>query len=179
MKKIILLSLLVLNFAFINAQIYTTRNGFIGFYSKTPLEDIKAENKQVYAVIDGGKKMLGFNLLVKGFSFTKKLMQEHFNENYIESDKYPNSRFTGTYTGDVDLLKDGVYKIQVQGDLTLHGVTKPLNVPATIEVKDGKLIGISYFKLTPSDYDIKIPAVVREKIAQQIDVHVSINCNPK
>ena len=106
-------------------------------------------------------------------------MQEHFNENYIESDKYPNSRFTGTYTGDVDLLKDGVYKIQVQGDLTLHGVTKPLNVPATIEVKDGKLIGISYFKLTPSDYDIKIPAVVREKIAQQIDVHVSINCNPK
>src|SRR5215203_1247375 len=178
MKKIMLLSLLVWNFALTNAQIYTTRNGLIGFYSKTPLEDIKAENKQVYAVIDAGKKMLAFNLLVKGFSFTKNLMQDHFNENYIESDKYPNARFSGNYTGDVDPLKNGIYKVQVQGDLTLHGVTKPLNVPATIEVTDGKLLGISDFKLTPSDYNIKIPSIVREKIAEQIDVHVSVNCNP-
>ena len=172
-----LLSLFILNLALANVQLYTTRNGFIGFYSKTPLEDIKAENKQVYSVIDTGKKMLAFNLLVKGFSFTKKLMQDHFNENYIESDKYPNARFSGNYTGDVDPLKNGVYKVEVQGDLTLHGVTKALNVPATIEVKDGKLLGVSDFKLTPQDYNIKIPSLVREKIAEQIDVHVSINCN--
>ncbi len=176
MKKNILLSLLLFSLV-ANAQLYTTRNGFIGFYSKTPLEDIKAENKQVYAVIDTGKKMLAFNLLVKGFSFTKKLMQDHFNENYIESDKYPNARFSGSYNGDVDPAKNGIYKIQVQGDLTLHGVTKPLNVPATMEVKDGKLIGLSDFKLTPSDYGIKIPSIVREKIAEQIDVHVYVNCN--
>jgi len=178
MEKTILLSLFALNLVLAKAQVYTTRNGFIGFYSKTALEDIKAENKQAYVVIDAGKRMLGFNLLVKGFSFTKNLMQTHFNENYIESDKYPNARFTGNYTGDVDLAKNGIYKVQVQGDLTLHGVTKLLNVPATIEVKDGTLIGISDFKLTPSDYNIKIPSIVREKIAQQIDVHVSVNCNP-
>ena len=178
MEKTILLSLFALNLVLAKAQVYTTRNGFIGFYSKTPLEDIKAENKQAYAVIDAGKRMLGFNLLVKGFSFTKNLMQTHFNENYIESDKYPNARFTGNYTGDIDLAKNGIYKVQVQGDLTLHGATKVLNVPATIEVKDGMLIGISDFKLTPSDYNIKIPSIVREKIAQQIDVHVSVNCNP-
>ena len=178
MKKTIILSVFVLNLVLANAQLYTTRNGFIGFYSKTPLEDIKAENKQVYAVIDAGKKMLAFNLLVKGFSFTKNLMQDHFNENYIESDKYPNARFSGNYTGDIDPLKNGIYKVQVQGDLTLHGVTKPLHVPATIEVTDGKLLGISDFKLTPSDYNIKIPSIVREKIAEQIDVHVSVNCNP-
>ena len=177
MKKILFLSLLLLNLVSANAQLYTSRNGFIGFYSKTPLEDIKAENKQVYAVIDAGKKMLAFNLLVKGFSFTKKLMQDHFNENYIESDKYPNARFTGNYTGDVDPAKNGIYKVQVQGDLTLHGVTKAINVPATIEVKDGKLLGASNFKLTPSDFNIKIPSLVREKIAEQIDVHVSVNCN--
>ena len=178
MKKTMLLSLFLLNLLLANAQLFTTRNGFIGFYSKTPLEDIKAENKQVYAVIDAGRNMLAFNLLVKGFSFTKSLMQDHFNENYIESDKYPNARFSGSYTGDVDLLKNGIYNVQVQGDLTLHGVTKALNVPAPIEVKDGKLFGASDFKLIPSDYNIKIPSLVREKIAEQIDVHVSVNCNP-
>jgi polyisoprenoid-binding protein YceI len=177
MKKSVLLSLLLLSLAFANAQVYATRNGFIGFYSKTPLEDIKAENKQVYAGIDVAKKNIAFNLLVKGFSFNKKLMQDHFNEEYIESDKYPNARFSGTYTGDVDVTKDGTYKVQAQGQLTLHGVTKPIEVPAVIEVKDGKLIGKSDFKLTPSDFNIKIPSLVREKIAQQIDVHVSIDCS--
>src|SRR5688500_8117857 len=120
MKNTILIaSLLLVNVLALKAQVYTTRNGFIGFYSKTPLEDIKAENKQVYAGIDVAQKKLGFNLLVKGFSFSKKLMQDHFNENYIESDKYPNARFTGNYTGDVDVTKDGSYKVQAQGDLTL------------------------------------------------------------
>jgi polyisoprenoid-binding protein YceI len=104
-------------------------------------------------------------------------MQDHFNEEYIESDKYPNARFSGTYTGDVDVTKDGTYNVQAQGQLTLHGVTKPIEVPAVIEVKDGKLVGKSDFKLTPSDFNIKIPSLVREKIAQQIDVHVSIDCS--
>src|SRR5215207_5266456 len=141
MRKTLFLFSLLMNVWLTQAQIFATRNGFIGFYSKTPLEDIKAENKQVYAVIDAGKKNLAFNLLVKGFSFTKKLMQDHFNEEYIESDKYPKAGFTGAYTGDVDPAKNGIYKLQVQGDLTLHGVTKALNVPATIEVKDGNLLG--------------------------------------
>src|SRR5215203_6655503 len=124
MKKTVFIALLLMNALVLNAQVYATRNGFIGFYSKTPLEDIKAENKQVYAGIDVGQKKLAFNLLVKGFSFTKKLMQDHFNENYIESDKYPNARFSGTYTGDVNVTRNGIYKVQVQGDLTLHGVSK-------------------------------------------------------
>ena len=178
MKKNFFLLLLVIAFADTEAQIYTTRNGFAGFYSKTPLEDIRAENKQVYAVIDAGGKNLAFNLLVKGFSFPKKLMQEHFNENYIESDKYPNAKFSGSYAGDVDINKNGVYNVQVSGQLTLHGVTKAITVPATIEVKEGKLIGKSEFKLIPSDFNIKIPSIVREKIAQQIDVRILVECNP-
>src|SRR3569623_690738 len=87
------------------SQLYSTRTGFIGFYSKTPLEDIKAENNQVYAIIDGGKKNIAFSLLLKGFIFQKELMQEHFNENYVESDKYPKANFSGAYTGDVPLNK--------------------------------------------------------------------------
>src|SRR3984885_12764194 len=83
------------------SQQYSTRTGFIGFYSKTALEDIKAENNQVYAIIDAGKKNIAFALLVKGFVFAKELMQEHFNENYVESDKYPKATFSGAYIGDV------------------------------------------------------------------------------
>src|SRR5690348_6136913 len=111
MKNIILIALLSMHVLAVKAQIYSTRNGFVGFYSKTPLEDIKAENKQVYAGVDLAQKKLGFNLLVKGFSFPKKLMQDHFNENYIESDQYPNAKFNGTYSGDVDATRNGVYKV--------------------------------------------------------------------
>jgi hypothetical protein len=179
MKKAIFLLLVLLSAATGESQIYMTRNGFIGFYSKTPLEDIRGENNQVYAVIDAGKKNLAFSLLVKGFLFRKELMQTHFNENYAESDKYPKSTFSGTYTGDVDPAKNGTYNVQVKGQLTFHGVTRTIEVPATIEVKDGKLSGKSGFRLDPADYNIKIPSVVRDKIARVIDVRVSVECNEK
>ena len=177
MKKRFLLFLLLFSVCLSQAQLYTTRNGFIGFYSKTSLEDIKAEHKQVYAVLDAGKKNIAFNLLVKGFAFPKKMMQDHFNENYFESNKYPNARFIGRYAGEVDPGKNGFYKVQAEGQLTLHGVTKDIIVPATIEVKDGKLIGRSEFKLVPGDFNIKIPGLVRDKIAQQIDVRISVELN--
>lgn len=160
-----------------DAQTYLTRTGFIGFYSKTPLEDIIAENRQAYAMIDLEKKNIAFTLLVKGFVFQKQLMQTHFNENYAESDKYPKANFTGTYSGDVDVSKKGVYPVQVKGQLTFHGVTRNIEVPATIEVQDGILLGLSEFKLKPADFSIEIPAIVREKIAQQMDVRVNIKCN--
>src|ERR1700710_2522045 len=88
------------------SQRYSTRNAFVGFYSKTSLEDIKAENNQVFAIIEPGTKKIAFSLLLKGFIFPKELMQEHFNENYVESDKFPKATFTGTYTDNVDLTKD-------------------------------------------------------------------------
>jgi hypothetical protein len=162
-----------------HSQLYSTRTGFIGFYSKTALEDIKAENNQVYAVIDGGKKNLAFSLLVKGFIFAKELMQEHFNENYAESDKYPKVTFSGAYTGDVPLNKDGSYKVTVKGNLNFHNVTKPIEVPATIEIKSGNLIGQADFKLKPEDYNITIPSLVRDKIDKEIQVKVNIDCTTK
>jgi hypothetical protein len=180
MKKYLLITCIAIAYNLSSyAQTYMTRNGLIGFYSKMPLEDIKAENNQVYAVIDAGKKNLAFTLLVKGFLFEKALMQEHFNENYIESDKYPKAVFTGAYIGDVPVAKDGVYNVTIKGNLTMHGVTKPLEVAATIEVKAGKLLGRSSFKLKPEDYNITIPSVVRDKIAKEMSVTVQIDCNPK
>lgn len=160
-------------------QQYSTRTGFIGFYSKTALEDIKAENNQVYGIIDAGKKNLAFAVLIKGFVFAKELMQEHFNENYAESDKYPKASFSGAYTGDVQTDKDGIYKVIVKGNLTLHNVTKPVETPATLEVRNGHLIGQADFKLKPEDFNISIPSVVRDKIDREMAVKVRIDCSTK
>ena len=155
-------------------QNYMTKTGFIGFYSKTPLEDIQGENNQVYAVLDPASHHMAFAVLLKGFIFPKELMQVHFNENYVESDKFPKATFSGTCTGDMDFSKDGIYQVVVKGDLTLHGVTKPLETTGQVEVKNGKITGSSAFKIKPEDYQIAIPSIVREKIAKEIDVKVQI-----
>lgn len=160
-----------------HAQTYLSRNGVISFYSKTSLEDIKAENKQVYAAIDLTKKSMAFTLLMRNFLFEKQLMQDHFNENYVESDRYPRAQFSGTFTGDVP-AKPGVYKVQVSGQLTLHGVTKPLTLAATLEVQSDKLIGKADCAIDPNDYNIKIPALVKDKIASHINVQINAACLP-
>lgn len=162
-----------------NVQLYITRTGFAGFYSKTPLEDIKAENNQVVAMIDTDKKQLAFSMLLKSFTFRKELMQEHFNENYVESDKYPRAVFKGTFTGIIDPQKQQEYNIQVEGTITLHGVDKKVSVPATIEMRNGVLTGIARFQLVPQDFNIKIPSLVSDKIAKLIDVEIRVECNPK
>jgi polyisoprenoid-binding protein YceI len=156
-------------------QNYMTKTGFIGFYSKTSLEDIKAENNQVYAVLDPVSHHTAFAVLLKGFIFPKELMQEHFNENYAESDKYPKATFSGTCSGDMDLNKEEIYEVVIKGDLNLHGVTKPLETTAQLEVKKGHIKATSVFKLRPEDFNISIPSIVRDKIASEIDVKVQID----
>jgi hypothetical protein len=155
-------------------QNYTTKTGFIGFYSKTPLEDIQAENNQVYAVLDPASHHVAFALLLKGFIFPKELMQVHFNENYVESDKYPKATFAGSCSGDMDLTKDGTYQVVIKGSLNLHGVTKNLETTAQLEVKKDQILGTSSFKLKPEDFQIKIPGIVRDKIERDISVRVRI-----
>jgi len=173
MKKLVFLWLMWATFS-ATAQPLVARNGYIGFFSKTPLENVKAESNQVVAAVDVSKQTLAFAVLLKGFLFTKELMQEHFNENYVESDKYPKATFNGTYTGTVDVTKPGTYNVNVKGALTLHGVTKNIEVPATFQVQPGTLSGTSNFALKPQDFNIEIPSLVREKIAQQISVAVQV-----
>ena len=154
------------------SQQLLTKTGFIGFYSKTPFEDIKAENNQAYAVLDAASRHIAFAVLMKGFIFPKELMQEHFNENYVESDKYPKATFTGTCSGDMDFNKEGTYQVVIKGDMTLHGITKPVETTAELDVKKDRIIGIAVFKLKPEDFNISIPGIVRDKIAREINVKV-------
>jgi len=160
-------------------QLYMTRTGYVSFFSHASLEDIKAENKQLYAVINVEKKELAFVVLMKGFQFKKELMQTHFNSNYIESDKYPKANFTGTYTGDVDMNNGSVSNVRVKGTFTLHGVSKEIELPATLQLLNGVLIGNAVFKAIPEDYNIKIPLLVRNNIAKEVEVEIKVNCNPK
>jgi polyisoprenoid-binding protein YceI len=178
MKKLLITGLIVLIYSVGYSQLYMTRTGYISFFSTMPLEDIKADNNQVYAVIDPAKKAMAFTLLMKSFLFAKELQQEHFNENYAESDKYPKASFTGTYVDEVDLTRDGTYPITVKGTLVIHGVTKPIEAPATLEVKAGHLIGQCILQVIPEDYNINIPSVVRDKIAKQVVITIKIDCSP-
>lgn len=160
-------------------QLYITRAGYASFFSNAPLEDIKAENKQLFAVIDLAKKELAFTLLIKGFEFKKDLMQTHFNENYIESDKYPKANFSGNFTGDVSVASSIPTTVQVSGNITLHGVTKSISVPATLQFINGQLVGYALFKLHPADFNISIPALVKDKIAKEVEVEIKVECDPK
>jgi len=154
-----------------------TRKGEISFYSKAPLENIEAHNKAAVSVIDKATGQLEFSVLMKGFEFEKALQQEHFNENYVESDKYPKASFKGKMA-DVSKVKfttDGSYTVPVSGQLTLHGITKEVTANATIAVKGGLVSGHTEFTIVVDDYKISIPALVKDKIAKTVKITVNAN----
>lgn len=157
-------------------QQLVSRTGIARFYSKTPLEDIAAENRQVLVVMDPSTRKIAVSMLMKGFLFRKELMQDHFNENYVESDKFPKASFDGSWTEITDLTRDGLYQVVVTGQLKLHGITQSINIPATLEVKSGVVRGSCQFLVVPEDFGIAIPSLVREKIARQISVQVQFDC---
>ena len=158
---------------------YLTKTGLVSFFSASPIEDIEARNQQVAAMLDFGTGQLAFSLPIKGFVFKRTLMQEHFNENYMESDKYPKATFAGHFVGfDAgQLTATGAHSAQVEGDLTLHGVTHRIRVPATVELRGGQLLAQATFPVASADYGIEIPLLVRNNIAKVISVHVELACS--
>ncbi len=159
---------------------YFTKTGYIWFFSKAPMENIEAHNKKVVSFIDFATGEMAFSVPMKAFEFRKSLMQQHFNENFVESDKHPKATFSGRFTNpqQVDLTKDAIYKVQVAGELTIHGVDKKVNAPGTLEVKNGKVQGKSEFVVAPADFDITIPLLVREHIAKEVTIYVDMLYQP-
>jgi hypothetical protein len=180
MKRLFLLIFLLNILLALNAQKYMTKNGYIGFFSHTSLEDIKGDNNQVAAIIDISTGEMVFQALIKSFHFDRALMEEHFNENYMESDKFPKSSFKGKITNlsSVDFSKNGTYSVIVEGDLTIHNVTNKISTKGTIEVITGGINANSKFNIVPEDYKIVIPGVVRDKIDKNLEVTVSMKYTP-
>ena len=177
MKKVLVSATII--FVFSNvciAQKYFTKNGNVSFFSATSIENIKADNNQVMSVLNVQTGDLQFSILIKNFHFKKALMEEHFNENYMESEKYPKSSFKGIITDieKVSFSKDGSYLVNVTGDLTMHNVTKKITTGGSIIIGGGKVTGTAGFNLTLSDYNITIPKVVANNISKTIEI--TINC---
>lgn len=182
MKQIILIAILALSLDAASAQdIYMTRTGKIEFHAGTSVEDVDAVNNEVTSMVNNKTGEVVFNVLIKSFHFKRALMEEHFNENYLESGKIPKATFKGNITNlsAVNFAKDGAYKVTVEGDLTLHGVTQKVSIPATVTIGGGKIRGQGSFKIKPEDYKIVIPSLVQDKIAKVVDVNVDCLYEPK
>lgn len=157
---------------------FATRNGHIHFFSSTAVENIEADNRKVTSVFDATTGAIQFEALIRAFEFEKALMQEHFNENYMESGTYPKASFKGKLTGVAtsELTKPGTYPVSVTGDLTIHGVTKPITTTANVTVgADGSVKANGVFEVKPEDHGITIPGVVRKNIADRIKVTVDLS----
>jgi polyisoprenoid-binding protein YceI len=156
------------------AQKWMSRDAQIRFFGSTPVENIEAISNQGSAVLDAANGNMACQVFMTSFTFEKALMQEHFNENYVESEKFPKSTFKGNLEGFKPemLTADGKYNVTAKGTLTLHGVDQPVSTPATLETKGGVSTFSCKFTAKPEDYNIPIPAPVRDKIAERMDVSV-------
>ncbi|MEM9527256.1 MAG: YceI family protein [Bacteroidota bacterium] len=153
-----------------------TKDGTTTFFSHSPIEDIEAINEKTTAAINFSTGDVVVKMLIKHFTFENALMQEHFNENYMESEKFPAAIFKGKLESDqpVDLTQDGEYPVTIMGELTIRGIAKPLTAAAQITVSDEELSATTKFIAKPADFDIKIPSVVVKNIAEEIEVTTAL-----
>lgn len=167
-------------FGVMKAQLYKNKEGagIISFFSKAPLEDIEAVNKKVTIVLKTTTNDVQFGVTMLNFKFSKPLMEEHFNENYVESDKYPICTFKGKINETIDYSKDGEYKVTVKGTMDLHGVAKEAEIPGTLTVKGGNILLNSKFRIKVADYKIKVPSMYVQNIAEEVDVTVNGTLEP-
>ncbi len=184
MKSLLFSLLIVLGMSLhSDAQIFMTRTGKINFdaTTKTSPEKIAAKNNEVACVVDTKTGDLRFQVLIKSFKFESELMEEHFNENYMESDKFPKAEFKGTVSNlnEVNLGKDGSYNTRVSGKLTMHGVTNDISVTGTIVVKGNTILLKSKFQVKLADYKIEVPSLVADKINKVADISLDSDLTKK
>jgi polyisoprenoid-binding protein YceI len=159
---------------------YIDRAGKASFFSAALIEDIEAHNDQAVSLVDIESGELVASMLMKSFNFRKALMQEHFNENYVESNKYPKATFKGKITNidAFEISKNGKYTWNIDGDITIHGVTRRISLTANASVENGTIKAQSVFPLVVKDFKIEIPRLVRNNIAEELEVTVSFNFQP-
>jgi hypothetical protein len=178
MKKI-LVSFLALAFSSVmTAQIYIAKTCEISFFSSSPLEDIEAVNKAAKPIINTSNNEVAIKIVISAFQFEKPLMQEHFNENYMESEKFPNAMFKGKINETVDWTKDGEYKVTVTGKLTIHGVEKDRTIDGIVKIKGQEINISSKFKIHIADHGIKVPSLYVQNIAEDVDVKLNATLEP-
>ena len=159
-------------------DLYVCKNANVTLFSTAPIEDIRAETSTGASVFNVATGELNYVIVISSFKFPKSLMQEHFNSDYMESDKYPRATFRGKISEKVDVTKDGSYPVTATGELTVHNVTMSRTIPGTITVKNGAVSMKSEFMVKCADHHIDIPKIVFHNIAESIKITVVANYTP-
>ena len=179
MKKLVLFFAFGLGFFNAKAQNrFFTKDAKINFNSSTPLEDIVAESNQATTFLDIDKNDVVFSVLTTSFKFRRALMEEHFNENYMESSKFPKAKFSGKIVSPIDWKSETQVTADLKGELTMHGVTKEVSLKSQITPGKGKIVANAEFKVSPEDFNIAIPAAVRDKIAKAVTIKIDVVYTP-
>lgn len=183
MKNLILFLLFAVSAnTVVHGQKFFTKTGSINFDATTSAspEKIEGVNRTVTCVLDAKTGNIQFAVLMKGFEFERALMQEHFNENYVESDKFPRAEFKGAIADNekVNYAKDGTYAVKVKGKLTMHGESKDVETDGKVTVQGGKITAIAGFSVLLADFKISIPGLVADKVAKTAQINVTCALEP-
>ncbi|HYK77049.1 MAG TPA: YceI family protein [Daejeonella sp.] len=178
-------STFIISFLLIAGQLFaqkptvSTTSGQMSFFSKAPLEDIEAHNKEVSSEINLAKKEIVAKAVIRQFEFHNKLMQEHFNTHYLESDKFPEATFKGKINEAIDFSKPGVYDVSATGVLNIHGVNQKRTITGKLTIDNNSKFTLeSAFEVALKDHRIKIPKLVFGKIAEKVAVKAVFNYLP-
>ena len=178
MKYICIVLLSLLNISKAGQDLYTCKNARITLFSTALIEDIKATTSAGMSVYNASTGELDFSVPISTFQFEKAFMQQHFNSDYMESDKYPKAIFKGKIQEHIDVAREGTYPVNVTGDLTVHGITQKRTIPGSVTIKNGILSMASEFMVKCADHHIDIPQILFYHIAESIKVTVSATYNP-
>ncbi len=178
MKKIFLVAASVAITNIMQAQIYMGKTCVTHFFSKTSMKDIEAKSNTAKPVLDAASGNFQMRIQNTSFKFESSFMEEHFNENYMESEKFPYATFKGKINEKVDYAKDGDYKVTCTGSMEMHGTTNQITTSGTLTVKGKEVTIVSKFKVKPADYKIKVPSLYVKEIAEEIDVDITTVLEP-
>lgn len=166
--------LVMLLSATVHAQKFTADRGYVKFYSHAAIEDITATNEKVTSLFDSGTGSIAFVVPINQFVFAKSLMQEHFNEKYMESERYPKSTFQGRIVG-YNSEGTGEQPVTAQGKLTIHGVTREVTIPGQITRTDKGVNMTAKFMVELKDYKVEIPRLMWQNIAERVEVTLDLS----
>lgn len=181
MKGILTTIVAVLGFtALCTAQKHITKEGVIEIYSQTSLFTIEAKNQKVASIINTENGEVVASTLVRSFKFKEALVEEHFNENYMESHKFPKSVFKGKIVNfsDINLAKDGNHKVTINGSLTMHGETLPVKTEGELNIKNGKISAKTEFFVSLAAYKIEVEENYKDRIKDEIQLIVHFDYSP-
>jgi len=179
MKKLLSILIAISLVNLVHAQVVVDKAGELSFFSSTPVEDISAKSNTGQSALNLTSKEIAVKATIKDFVFPKSLMQEHFNENYMESEKYPSATFKGKINEEIDLTKPNTYNVTATGKLSIHGVEKDKTIKGVIKVDGNKIFLDTEFEVLLEEFNIERPQVVMMKIAEKIAVKGKFAYLPK